>query len=63
LASIAPCQDGSGKHHLRLVKVELLIFGSALPFVGSGYGLHWVSQLSAAASTSWDLSSIIGFPL
>jgi hypothetical protein len=58
LASIAPCQDGSGKHHLRLVKVELLIFGSALPFVCIA-----VSQLSAAASTSWDLSSIIGFPL
>jgi hypothetical protein len=68
LASIAPCQDSSGKHHLRLVKVELLIFGPALRFVGSGYGLHCgqpaisgSEHIAAAASTSRDLSSI-GFP-
>jgi hypothetical protein len=39
-ASISPCQDSSGKRHLRVVKVELLIFGRALRFVGGGYGLH-----------------------
>jgi hypothetical protein len=40
LASIPPRQDSSDKRHLRVVKVELLIFGSALRFVGSGNGLH-----------------------
>jgi hypothetical protein len=46
----------------------LLIFGPALRFVGSGYGLHCgqpaisgSEHIAAAASTSRDLSSI-GFP-
>jgi hypothetical protein len=37
--SISPRQDSSDKRHLRVVKVELLIFGSAPFFVGSGHGL------------------------
>ena len=37
--SIPPRQDGSGKYHFRLVKIELLIFDSALRLVRSSHGL------------------------